>query len=47
MRFALGTAAPAFFWKYRMNQALIPLPSSGRSAGALVSATRISPLGRT
>src|SRR5690242_20198348 len=46
-RLALGTAAPAFFMYRRTNQALIPLPSSGRSVGAFVSATRTSPLGST
>jgi hypothetical protein len=46
MRFALGTAAPAFFMKCVMARPLMPFPSSGR-CGALVSATSTSPLGST
>jgi hypothetical protein len=46
MRFALGTAPPAFFWYRLKNQPLMPLPSSGRG-GALVSATSTSPFGST
>src|SRR5687768_18151743 len=46
MRLALGTPAPAFFMKYPMAFALMPLLSSGRG-GALVSATSTSPFGST
>jgi hypothetical protein len=46
MRLALGTDAPASFINCLRTSALMPLPSSGRS-GALVSATRTSPLGST
>ena len=46
MRFALGTAPPAFFWYRLKNHPLMPLPSSGLG-GAFVSATRTSPLGST
>jgi len=46
MRFALGVAAPAFFIVRFMNQLRRPFFSAGLG-GALVSATRTSPLGST
>src|SRR6187431_357416 len=46
MRLALGTAEPAFFIIAFITQPLMPEPSSGRG-GPLVSATNVSPLGRT
>ena len=46
MRFADGTPAPARPITHFMTMPLIPLPSSGL-AGALLSATRTSPLGST
>ena len=46
IRLALGTAAPAFFMKNFMKNALMPFSSSGRF-GALVSATSTSPFGNT
>src|SRR5205085_2135446 len=46
MRSADGTPAPASFWNFFIILPLKVLPSSGLS-GALVSATRTSPLGST